>query len=159
MGLYNRETGTYEVFPQEVATMREWLEHRGGLAIWECLDLSDPGKTWTTPALSKDGKPTEKPHWAAGKVLATITDISKVTVTVPKQVRRFHVAIRLGANGLKVKLTDGASRRVRAALAKAGEDSWHEFDYMTQDALIFVPGEKVPLKDWKSPAVASQSEG
>ena len=159
MGYYNRETKVYEVYPREVTTMREWLLHRGGLAIWECLDLSDAGKTWTTPALSKDGKPTEKPHWAAGAVIATVTDPGQVVVTTPKEVKRFHVAVRMGANGLKIKLTDASGRKVRAACEKAGPEAWHEFDYDNQDAIIFVPGEKVPLKDWKSPDVAaSESE-
>jgi hypothetical protein len=148
VGYYNRETKVYEVYPREVTTMREWLTNRGGLAIWECLDLNNPGKTWTTPALSKDGKPTEKPHWAAGKVIATVTDLGQVVVTVPKEVKRFHVATRMGANGLKIKLTDASGRKVRAAEAKYPE-AWHEFDYDNQDAIIFVPGEKVPLKGWK----------
>jgi hypothetical protein len=155
VGYYDREKKMYVCYPDEVATMREWLTKRGGLAIWECLDLSDAGKTWTTPALSKDGKPTEKPHWAAGKVIETITDIDKVIVTVPKEVKRFHVAVRLGAQGFKVKLTDASGRKVRAAEEKAGPEAWHEFDYENQDAIILVPGEKVPLKDWKSPAKAA----
>jgi len=159
VGYYNEKTQVYEVYPREVTTMREWLTNRGGLAIWECLDLSDAGKTWTTPALSKDGKPTGAPHWAAGKVIATITDIDKVVVTTPKEVRRFHVAVRMGANGLKIKLTDASGRKVRAACEKAGAEAWHEFDYDNQDAIIFVPGEKVPFKDWKSPDVAAEKGG
>lgn len=148
MGYFNRETKVYEVYPREVTTMREWLANRGGLAIWESHDLSDPGKTWTTPALTTDGKPTAKPHWAAGEVIETVTDITNVVVTTPKEVKRFHVATRLGANGLKIKLTDASGRKVRAAEEKAGPEAWHEFDYDNQDAIIYVPGEKVPLKDW-----------
>lgn len=159
MGYYNEKTHTYEVYPREVTTMREWLTNRGGLAIWECLDLSDAGKTWTTPAKTKDGKPTEKPHWAAGKVIATVTDLGQVVVTVPKEVKRFHVATRMGANGLKIKLTDASGRKVRAAEEKAGPEAWHEFDYECQDAIIYVPGERVPLKDWKGPEVEAAKGG
>jgi hypothetical protein len=163
VGYYNRETKVYEVYPAEVAMIREWLENRGGLAVWNCHDLSDPCKMWTTPAKTKDGQPTPKPHWAAGEVIATITDPASVIVTVPREVKRFHVAVRLGGNDLKVELTDGSSSRVRAATEKAerdtGKEAWHVFDYERQDAIIYVQGDMVPLKDWKRPAdVAPQSE-
>jgi hypothetical protein len=47
-----------------------------------------------------------------------------------------------------MKVTDGGTRRIRAALAKYGEDSWYEFDYSTQESVIFLPGETMTLKDY-----------
>jgi hypothetical protein len=29
-----------------------------------------------------------------------------------------------------------------------GEESWYEFDYETQEAVIFVPGETKPLSEY-----------
>jgi len=31
---------------------------------------------------------------------------------------------------------------------KAGDDAWHEFDYATQEALIFAPDRTLPIVDW-----------
>lgn len=72
-----------------------------------------------------------------------------VLVDTPREVKRFHVAIRRSTNGLKFKLTDGSSSRLRREVDKAGDTSWHEFDYETQEAVILVPDKQVPLKDWK----------
>ena len=156
MGYYNRETKKYETCPEEAARMLDWIRNRGGLAIWDSCNLSDPGKTWTTPATTQEGKPASvagKPHWSCGSVIATITDIADVSVVTPKEVKRFHIAVRMGSQGFTVKLTDGSTRRVRAAREKAardtGKDAWYEFDYSSQEAVIFVPGDTVPLKDWK----------
>lgn len=55
------------------------------------------------------------------------------------EVKRFHVAVRWGAQGFSLKLTDGATRNVRRALAKAGEGSTYTFDYDTQECVIYMP--------------------
>jgi hypothetical protein len=55
------------------------------------------------------------------------------------EVKRFRVGIRLGAQGFKVKVTDGGTRRIWREIAKAGEGSFCEFDYMTQEAVIMKP--------------------
>lgn len=138
----------HSVAPENVLKFREWFATRGGLAIWHSINLSNPSGSWTTPALAVDGTPTLKPTWqAADAPERLITDPSEVVVTVAKEVKRFHVAVKRGG-GLMLKLTDGGTRKVRAAVAKAGPDAWHEFDYTTQEAVIFVPGIEVPLPEW-----------
>jgi hypothetical protein len=119
----------------------EWLQTRGGIAVWRSLDLSDPGQTWTTPKLSADGTPAPPPHpWKAEKAPSRIiTDPTEVIVDVPREVRRFRVAIRLGSQGFSYKLTDASSRKLRSACEKAGENSWYTFDYDTQEAIIWAP--------------------
>ena len=131
-----------------------WIRTRGGLALWQSIDLSDPGKSWTTPALTEDGKPYEKPTWkAASEPYRIITDAADVLVDIPKEVKRFHVAVYTGAQGLKIKVTDGGSRRIRAAVRKAADqygEAWSEFDYGTQEAVIFVAEKSVPLSEWEA---------
>ena len=78
----------------------------------------------------------------------TITDPAEVVVDVPKEIKRFRVAIKTGAQGLLLKCSDSSSRRIRKECQKAGEESWYEFDYATQEAVIFVPGESKPLPEF-----------
>jgi len=140
----------HECCPENVAKFREWLSTRGGLAIWESIDLSDPGTSWTGPVNGPNGKPSPKPSWKSdNKPARIITDPSEVVVIVPREVKRFHIAVRTGSNGLRIKVTDASTRKIRAACAKFGENSWYEFDYGSQDAVIYVPDRTVPLTQWK----------
>lgn len=122
-----------------------WMRERGGIAIWGCLDLGNPGKTWSTPAKTAEGQPTPKPHWAATtEPIRVITDMEGIMVDTPKEVKRFHIAVR--RTGMALKLTDGSTRRVRKAVEAAGEAAWYEFD--GPDAVILVPGQTMTLGDW-----------
>jgi len=47
-----------------------------------------------------------------------------------------------------VKLTSGGTRKVKAAVAKAGDAAWYDFDYSTQEAVILVPETSVLLSDF-----------
>lgn len=139
----------HQVTAANAAKIQKWFEDRGGIAIWESVNLSNPGASWTTPATSPVGGPPEKPSWQAASAPArVITDQADVDVIVPKLVKRFHIGVRMGSNGTMLKVTDGGTRRIRRELTKAGEGSWYEFDYEQQDVLIYVPGEAVPLSEW-----------
>lgn len=144
----------YETTPENAERIHLWLTTRGGIAHWGSVDLSDPGRSWTTPLLNADGTPKEKPHYAATSEPTSITtEVADVTVIVPVEVNRFRVAIRRGDNGFKLKLTDASSAKVRKAEEKARETAadgvaWHEFDYGTQEAVIYVNGKKQPLADF-----------
>jgi len=138
-----------------------WLTTRGGIGIWGCLDLAQAGKTWTCPINDAEGNPTRKQHWSmTNEPIRVITDPADVVVDVPLEVRRFHVAIRRGSQGFSYKLTDASSRRLEQAVAKAAEnradhESWYEFDYSTQEAVIYVAGKTMPIADY----IASLSSG
>jgi hypothetical protein len=144
----------FKIAPENAAKMSDWLRTRGGIAIWSSINLSNIGATWSTPALT-DGKSTPKPTWQAGNEPdRIITDPGECVVVEPREVNRFYVAIRPGAQGFVFKVTDGGTRRIRGALAKANRDArcapdagvaWYEFDYSTQEAVIFVEGETRPL--------------
>ena len=139
----------HKIAAENAEKMLEWIKSRGGLAIWNSVNLSNPGSSWTTPANKEDGTPTAKPSWElADKPERIITDASECEVITAKEVKRFHVAIRRGSEGFSFKLTDASSRKVKEAVKKAGNEAWYEFDYGSQECVILVPGTKINLVDW-----------
>jgi hypothetical protein len=66
-------------------------------------------------------------------------------VQVPKLLKKVKIAIKRG-DGLSLVLTDASSRRLREAIAKAGDDAWYEFE--GDQALIYVPESATPLDEW-----------
>ena len=146
----------FQVLARDAEKIRTLIETRGGVHLWDCLDLSNASKTWFTPAHDATGQPTGKPHWSAGKILRTVTALDEVEVLTPKLIRRFHVGVKRGY-GLTFVVTDAGTRRIHAAVENANlrrpdNDAWYEFDYEQQDALIFVPGAITPLATWQSEA-------
>jgi hypothetical protein len=57
------------------------------------------------------------------------------------------VAVRQSGFG-SLKLTDAATRHVRAAVAKAGDGAYYIFDYGTQEAVIMQPDSEKTLTAW-----------
>lgn len=140
-----------EIYPGDASRIWKWLNERGGLLIWNCLDLCRPGMTWTTPAQTDVGEPTPKPDWAAGDVIRQITDPNEVVVLNPRVVKAFHVAVRQSGGGLK--LTEAASRRVelerKKATAKHKTEAWIEFDHFDfNNALILVSAGSTTLPEF-----------
>jgi hypothetical protein len=132
------------------ARIAGWLKERGGIALWRSINLSNPSGSWTGPVRDKDGNVNEKPNWqCASTPERIITDPNEVAVITPKEVRRFRVAVRHGSsNWMQLKLTDASTRKVNAAKERAGEGSWHEFDFSTQEAIIYTAGRAVPLPEY-----------
>jgi len=134
----------------------EWVLHRGGVAVWRSINLSNIGKSWSTPALT-DGKPTGKPCWEANEAPEmTITDVEKIGVYSPKIVKQFHVGTRRGGQGLSIKVTDAGSRRIFEEIRKANEkyntaSAYYEFDYMDYDnCAIVITDHLCSLKEWEN---------
>lgn len=85
------------VASENAARIWNWLQARGGLAVWESINMSNPGASWTTPANKEDGTPTEKPTWQAdSKPMRIITDPADVVVSVDEEVKRFRIGVRMG---------------------------------------------------------------
>ena len=127
----------------------EWLTSRGGVAIWRSINLSNPGASWTTPALNSDGSRVMKPNWQCdSQPERVIVNPADIQVSFDIEVRRFRVGIRVGGQGTMLKVTDGGTRRIRSAVAKAGTGSYHHFDYTTQEAVIFKPDKVISLVEW-----------
>lgn len=145
---------------ENAATFWKWFQERGGIAVWKSVNLANPGASWTTPLKSADGSPTNKPTWEAeDRPSLVIFDPAEVAVDVPKEVKRFHVAVYMGGQGLTVKCKPGSTRRIHRAVAKAGENAWYEFDYMTQEAVIYVPGETTPLPEYVAKSAQADPAG
>jgi hypothetical protein len=138
------------VTERNAARIQKWFEERGGVAVWPSANLSNPGASWTTPATNPVGGPPEKPTWEAANDPLIITDPAEVVVVIPELVKRFRVAVRFGRQGLSLKVTDAGSARIRREVEKAGDGAWYEFDYDTQEALIFKSGREVPLTEWEA---------
>lgn len=136
----------HEVAPENAAKMLDWIEKRGGVAVWKSVNLSNPGASWSTPALAPDCSPYRKPTWeVSSEPHKVITNPAEIAVVTRKEVKRFHVAIRVSGHGISMKLTSGSSRRVDKEVDRAGEGASYYFDYETQEAVITVPSETVPL--------------
>jgi len=144
---------TIKINECDVPRMREWIEKRGGIAVWNSVDMSDPGWQCYTPANNEDGTPTSKPSWKSCQNPGMIvTSEAHVVVVVPKEVYRFPVHVRPGDQGMRVKLTDASSERLRKVMARYSErhDYVHyEFDYMEQEAVIFASDDPVPLSQYQ----------
>ena len=126
-----------------------WINTRGGIAVWRSIDLSNPGAETFTPAIT-EGKPTGKPHWRFANEPAIVTNPDEVEITKDEEVRRFHIAVRRGSQGFSIKLTDASTRKVRAAVEKAGEGAYYEFDYETQECVIMKPVSTMLLSQYKA---------
>jgi len=127
----------------------DWIRNRQGIAVWRSLDLSDPSFSLSTPVLDPEGNPVTKPHWKVGSAPDFIvTNPDEIEVHLDHEVKRFHVAVRLGSNGMKLKCTPGATRRIEAAVATAGPGAYHVFDYETQEAVIMAPEKTQSLTEW-----------
>jgi hypothetical protein len=141
----------HTVSPENAAKFKEWIASRGGVAVWRSADLSDPALSMSSPALDREGNPTPKPHWKLENMPhRVITDPNDIDVITGKEVKRFHIGVRMGSQGMSLKVTEGSTRRIRAAVDKAGDGAWYELDHSTQEAVIYVPAKNVSLKDWSA---------
>lgn len=127
-----------------------WINTRGGIAQWKSIDLSDPGATCVTPAKAEDNSDYPRPHQKyADTPVFVITSPDEVFLTISKEVKRFHVAVRRGAQGFKIKCTAASSRRIEKTLEKLGPEAYYQFDYETQEAVFYLLDSKITLTEWR----------
>lgn len=139
--------------PNNAPKFLDWIANRGGIAVWNSINLSNLGQSWSTPALTEDGKPYPKPTWQAdNSPYRIVASASDVIVQTAREIKRFHVAVRsTGPFGATFKCTDGSSRKIHTQMDKARKthpDAWYEFDYETQDCCIMAPDKSIPLDQW-----------
>ena len=126
-----------------------WIKTRGGIAVWPSVNLSNPDESWSTPYKMLNGELTPRPNWqAAIQPSGVYTDPAEIEVYIAKEYKRFHVAVRLSGNGMSTKVSDSGTRRIRAAVEKAGPRAFYLFDYTTQDAVIMVRDTSISLAEW-----------
>lgn len=154
----------HQTLPEHAEKMMEWITARGGLALWSSVNLSNPGATWTTPLNDEQGNPVRKPTWQVGEQpYRVITDAAEVEVTIPREVRRMNVSVRMGAQGTMMKLTDASSARLRKAVQRAADrtadkQAWYQFDYLHQQAVIYVNDKVLPLTEYLAGRKPAESE-
>ena len=141
------ETTKPEIIEVTVPGSREkfetWIKERGGVRVWDNINLSDwrAGPIFT-PAQT-DGKPTDPPHWGRRQG-ELITDIARFRfVKTMKEIRRFRVAVRMGSQGFSLKCTDASSDKVIRECTRVQEltvrSPCYYFHYETQECVIEVP--------------------
>ena len=153
----------HECSVENAAQFLDWIKNRGGVAIWKSINFSDLGKTWSTPALEKDGTPKKKQSWEMdNEPYKIVTDPEKIRVYFAKEHKRFHVATRMGSQGMSIKVTDGGSRKIWKEVEKAGEGAFYVFDYFDeQNCVIMVPdkSKEMSLAEWERQHAANDPAG
>lgn len=135
-----------EIDERHAVKVSRWIAECGGVAVWGCLDLSDPSRQFFTPARLTDGSPSGPPHWSAPKTPHRImTDLAQVEVVAHRQVKRIRVAVRPGY-GLGLVLTDAASARLRKALDDIGPGAVYVFE--GNEAILYAEASRTPLAQW-----------
>ena len=112
-------TKTYlvECHADNAPRFKDWLTSRGGIAVWQSLDLRHAGATCSTPALTPEGEPTGKPGWQwANKPARIVTKAHDVGVY--REALFKAVRVSLGRSG---KLTDASQRKIDRLLAQCRE--------------------------------------
>lgn len=97
--------------PEHAGKYRDWLRHRGGLAVWTSQNLADRGATAVTPA-----DRTERPGWQYTQAPTIVTDPAQVGIYTEVLYKRVRVALRVSGNGLSMKLTDHSQTKLDKAL-------------------------------------------
>lgn len=135
-----------EINAGHAVRVSRWIEHCGGVAVWESGDLGQPGRSWLTPACLNDGSPSQRPHWsAANQPQRVIVDPAQVEVVERREVKRLRVAVRPGY-GLGLRLTDASNKRLKRALAEAGDGAIYAFE--GNEALVLAVVSRTPLPQW-----------
>jgi hypothetical protein len=141
----------YTVNEQNAKQIYDWIKSRGGILIWNSVNLSNPSASVTTPYLTNDGKVFQKPSWEYDKPTKHITSFDDVQVSIPKEYKRFKVGVE--NHGLSFKLTSTASRRLEQELEKAeeklGKSVYYEFDYWSdKNCVIMYDDTVIPLTEF-----------
>lgn len=109
-----------ECSPENAPKFRTWLESRGGIAVWQSVNLSNPGASWSTPALQEDGTPYGKPTWEAGNTPRIVEDAAAVGIITEELFKAFPVALRRGS-GFSFHISDAAQRKLNKVMAQCEE--------------------------------------
>src|SRR4051812_36313384 len=99
----------FEISSEHAAKFSDWLKTRGGILVWQSLDMSNPC-TSSTPATIRRGDcqeplkegedpdtviPYPWPGWRFDKTpVRHVTEVAECVVMLDKEVRRFRVGLR-----------------------------------------------------------------
>jgi hypothetical protein len=143
-----------ECMSEHAPRFADWIANRGGIAVWQSIDLSRPGERCTTPARDPLGNPATKPSWHYANDPNIVTDPEQVGVYEEALYKEFRVGLRMGSQGLSLKLTDGAQRKLNKVMAdceaKHGNAHYHKGvlpDAPASMGVYFTTG-TMSLADW-----------
>lgn len=127
--------------PNAKIKFQEWIDTRGGIQIWDNVDLSnlDAGQMFT-PALTSEGTEYPSPRWShrRGEI---VKDLSRFAFVQLKEVKRIKIAVRRGAQGVYLKLTDASSRKLDQVCEQVKEQFKEEpvYHFEYDEAVISIP--------------------
>jgi len=105
-----------EVLKEERDRMLVWIKDRGGVAVWEAIDLAIAGRRTFTPG------DAGRPSWQYGvKPVAIITDPDDITTYTETLYKAIPVTLRAARGGMLLKLSDASQRKVDKLLAACTE--------------------------------------
>ena len=112
-----------EISKADAPRIADWLANRGGVAIWQSLDLSNASARTFTPA------DAPRPSWRyADKPVEIVTQAGDIGVYQEKLYKAFPVSLRRSSNGLTLKLTDNSQRKLNKHMndcrEKHGDAFW-----------------------------------
>jgi len=146
--------------PENARLFLDWIANRGGLAIWQSVDLAWPGQSWTAPLKDEEGNLKPPPHWKCGgpsaKPKRIITDPADVLVVIDREVERFLVKLKFDGQG-HIVLTKRSGDKVNRAKERFGEGSYHVFEngttphglmYGDDTCIIMAPEKSISLAEF-----------
>lgn len=141
----------HECDEENAARFLDWIRNRGGVAFWKSVNLSNPGASWSAPALQADGQPATKPTWQAENAPSAIyRDASKIGVYTGKVVETLPAVLRL--KGMTAVLSKQTAKRLAAALRrveKSHGSSFYRMGGLTDPAVyICTAGPMISLQEW-----------
>ena len=130
----------------------EWIRDRVGVAVWSCVNLSNPMGPTFTPAVT-NGAPTKRPGWQmASAPTEVVTDIARFRfASALREVDRLKIYLRPRDQSFTTKLTEASYGKLCKRLRNAqGQhpDAVFRFDYGSQEAVIETP-------EWESQVLVS----
>ena len=154
------DTQRHGVSVEHAHKFAEWLRSRGGILVWMSHDLGSAGRSVSTPALTADGQPYPRPGWQFTTPDRHITDPNDVEVYTVRVVESFPIKLKQSQG--KIVLTAASDRKVKTALDRAGDGSFHRFAstgtsqgnpvnglMFGEDTVeICVDGSVTPLPEW-----------
>lgn len=109
-----------EVTKAEANRMLDWITSRGGVAVWECLDLRNAGAKVFTPARTTTGEPTTRPGWQyAGTPVEIVTDPADIAPY--EETLYASIPVSLKHKGMLLILSDPSQRRLDKAMRDCAE--------------------------------------
>lgn len=123
----------------------EWINKRGGVALWRSVNLSMPDREWITPI------DAPRPSWMAGEQPAEVArHIKDVEVKVVRDAKKIRVYLDRKHHGMKILLTAASTKRLRKWLDKFHPSSYRfEADMFGNPiAVIYRIERTIPLDEF-----------